>query len=182
MSYLREVVTNFASRKTATRKVHLVWMIRSLGITLTPKDYLSSGQMLTIISDHLAWIQTWMTEIFGHDSLNSTVNPKGETYFQIPSLLLSISIHVTGHKDDPEKFISTPETTWTDSAPSNVPVNIHHERPSFRTLLENEKAEQVGALAVSVCGPGGLGDSVRDAVRHVQGEKTVDLFEETFSW
>lgn len=31
MSYLHEVVTNFASRKTATRKVHLVWMIRSLG-------------------------------------------------------------------------------------------------------------------------------------------------------
>ncbi|KAJ5390777.1 Riboflavin synthase-like beta-barrel [Penicillium cataractarum] len=162
MSYLHEVVNNFASRKTATRKVHLVWMIRNL--------------------DHLAWIQTWMTEIFGHDSLNSTVNPKGDTYFQIPGLLLSISIHVTGHKDDPEEYISSPETTWTDSAPSNVPVNIHHERPSFRTLLENEKAEQVGALAVSVCGPGGLGDSVRDAVRHVQGEKTVDLFEETFSW
>ena len=33
MSYLHEVVTNFASRKTATRKVHLVWMIRTLGIT-----------------------------------------------------------------------------------------------------------------------------------------------------
>jgi NAD(P)H-flavin reductase len=32
MSYLHEVVTNFASRKIATRKVHLVWMIRNLGI------------------------------------------------------------------------------------------------------------------------------------------------------
>jgi predicted ferric reductase len=32
MSYLHEVVTNFASRKTATRKVHLVWMIRNLGM------------------------------------------------------------------------------------------------------------------------------------------------------
>lgn len=31
MSYLHEVVTNFTSRKSATRKVHLVWMIRSLG-------------------------------------------------------------------------------------------------------------------------------------------------------
>ncbi|KAJ5892111.1 Riboflavin synthase-like beta-barrel [Penicillium subrubescens] len=162
MSYLHEVVTNFASRKTATRKVHLVWMIRNL--------------------DHLAWIQTWMTDIFGHDSLNGTNNLKGDTYFQIPGLRLSISIHVTGHKDDPEEYISALDTMWTDSAPFNVPVNIHHEKPSFRALLENEKAEQVGALAVSVCGPGGLGDSVRDAVRHVQGEKTVDLFEETFTW
>ena len=123
-----------------------------------------------------------MTDIFGHDSLNSTPTLKGDTYFQIPGLSLSISIHVTGHKDDPEEYISAPETTWIESAPSNVPVSIHHEKPSFRALLENEKAEQVGALAVSVCGPGGLGDSVRDAVRHVQGEKTVDLFEETFSW
>lgn len=123
-----------------------------------------------------------MAEIFGHDSLNSTVNFKGDTYYHIPGLLLSISIHVTGHKDDLEALTAAPDTTWADSAPSNVPVTIHYERPSFRTLLENEKAEQVGALAVSVCGPGSLGDSVRDAVRHVQGEKTVDLFEETFSW
>ncbi|KAJ5167790.1 Riboflavin synthase-like beta-barrel [Penicillium canariense] len=162
MSYLHEVVTNFATRKTATRKVRLVWMIRTL--------------------DHLAWIQTWMTDIFGHDSLNSTMDPKGDTYFQFPSLMLSISIHVTGHKDDLEEGLPAPETPWTECAPSHVPVSIHHERPSFRNLLETEKAEQVGALAVSVCGPGGLGDSVRDAVRHVQGEKTVDLFEETFSW
>lgn len=32
MSYLHEVVTNFAAKKSATRKVHLVWMVRSLGM------------------------------------------------------------------------------------------------------------------------------------------------------
>ena len=37
MSYLHEVVSNFASKKTATRKVHLVWMIRSLGMTMSPQ-------------------------------------------------------------------------------------------------------------------------------------------------
>ncbi|KAJ5103954.1 hypothetical protein N7532_004483 [Penicillium argentinense] len=162
MSYLHEVVINFASRKTATRKVHLVWMIRSL--------------------DHLAWIHNWMTDIFNHDSLNSTINLKGETYFQFPGLMLSISVHVTEHKETFEEFIPAPETPWTQCAPSNVPVNVHYGKPSFQTLLENEKAEQVGALAVSVCGPGGLGDSVREAVRNVQGERTVDLFEESFSW
>lgn len=37
MSYLHDVVSNFASKKTATRKVHLVWMIRSLGMTKSPQ-------------------------------------------------------------------------------------------------------------------------------------------------
>ena len=36
MSYLNEVVKNFAARKSATRKVHLVWMIRSLGMCFNP--------------------------------------------------------------------------------------------------------------------------------------------------
>jgi predicted ferric reductase len=31
MSYLNEVVTTFTEQKTATRKVHLVWIVRSLG-------------------------------------------------------------------------------------------------------------------------------------------------------
>lgn len=38
MSYLHEVVTNFSARKTATRKVHLIWMIRSLGNIASPSN------------------------------------------------------------------------------------------------------------------------------------------------
>lgn len=34
MSYLHEVVTKFAAKKSATRKVHLVWMVRSLGMLM----------------------------------------------------------------------------------------------------------------------------------------------------
>jgi len=50
MSYLHEVVSSFSSKKCVTRKVHLVWMIRSLGIHSSrpfPRsansDYRSSG-------------------------------------------------------------------------------------------------------------------------------------------
>ena len=42
-------------------------------------------------------------------------------------------------------------------------------------------ANQIGGMAVSVCGPGGMGDEVRKAVREVQGRKTVEFFEESFS-
>ncbi|KAJ5887788.1 Riboflavin synthase-like beta-barrel [Penicillium taxi] len=162
ISYLHEVVSNFASRKTAIRKVHLVWMIRSL--------------------DHLTWVQTWMIEILSHDALKSSINSTGTSYFQFQGLRLCIEVHVTDHKDNVEEYIPTPETPWTECAPSSVSVSVQYGKPCLRTLLENEKTEQVGALAVSVCGPGCLGDSVREAVRNVQGEKTVDLFEEAFSW
>lgn len=47
MSYLHEVVTNFADRRTATRKVHLVWIIRSLGKSTLPVTFFST-QVLTI--------------------------------------------------------------------------------------------------------------------------------------
>lgn len=123
-----------------------------------------------------------MLDILGHSALNSSINPNGETYFQFPGLMLSVRIHVTGHKDTVEEYIPIPDTPWTECAPPNVPISVTHGKPDFQTILKNEKAEQVGAMAVSVCGPGGLGDSVREAVRNVQGEKTVDLFEEAFSW
>jgi hypothetical protein len=123
-----------------------------------------------------------MREILGHDSLSSPINQNGHSYFQFPKLLLSISLHVTAHKDTVEEYIPAPDTPWTHCAPPSVPVSIHHGKPCIQSVLEKEKAEQIGAMAVSVCGPGGLGDSVREAVRNVQGEKTVDLFEEAFSW
>jgi predicted ferric reductase len=123
-----------------------------------------------------------MAEILGHESLTSPINPNGHSYFQFPRLLLSISLHVTSHKDTVEEYIPQPDLLWMQCAPPSVPVSIHHGKPCIQSVLEKEKADQIGAMAVSVCGPGGLGDSVREAVRNVQGEKTVDLFEETFSW
>ena len=82
--------------------------------------------------------------------------------------------------------ITLPPLPYADDALAPVisanTVSFHYGKPCFQALLENEKAEQIGALAISVCGPGGLGDSVREAARNVQGEKTVDLFEEAFSW
>lgn len=122
-----------------------------------------------------------MLDILSHDALHTTTST-GNTYIQYEGLMLSIHIHVTAHKDNFEEYIPQPEILWTECAPSTVPVSVVHDKPCFKSLLENEKAEQIGALAVSVCGPGGLGDSVREAVRGVQGEKTVDLFEEAFSW
>lgn len=71
---------------------------------------------------------------------------------------------------------------WTQLSTPTAPVTINLGKPLFRQVLEREMAQQIGAMAVSVCGPGGMGDEVRKAVREVQGRKTVEFFEESFSW
>ena len=55
-------------------------------------------------------------------------------------------------------------------------------RPDVDALVETESRVQVGAMAVGVCGPGGLGDDVRCAVRGRQGRGNVDFYEEAFGW
>lgn len=49
-------------------------------------------------------------------------------------------------------------------------------------LVERESRGQVGAMAVGVCGPGGLGGDVRGAVRKMQGVRNVDFHQEGFGW
>lgn len=52
----------------------------------------------------------------------------------------------------------------------------------MRTLVERELEGRVGAMGVGVCGPGGLADEVRDAVRGVVGRGEVDFLETGFGW
>lgn len=61
-------------------------------------------------------------------------------------------------------------------------VQMFPGKPSIDTLVERESREQVGAMAVSVCGPGGLGDDVRLAVRRRQSTRNIDFLEEGFGW
>lgn len=71
---------------------------------------------------------------------------------------------------------------WTQLSSSRTPITINLGKPLFRKVLQREIAQQIGVMAVSVCGPGGMGDEVRNAVREVQGQTTVEFFEESFSW
>ncbi|PYI05351.1 ferric-chelate reductase [Aspergillus sclerotiicarbonarius CBS 121057] len=161
MSYIYEFVNGFASRSTAVRRVTLVWVIRSL--------------------DHLSWIQPWMVSLFNHPALQGTSVPKQDSYFEVPDFSLSVQVYLSTRECSPEDY-SPAESPWAISAPSGVPISINSGKPCFREILELEMAQQVGAMAVSVCGPGGLGDDVRQMVREKQGVKKVDLYEETFSW
>jgi len=95
-----------------------------------------------------------------------------DTILQMPKRreILNIKLFVTRPKNPRE--ICSPSTT----------VQMFPGRPNVNLLLQNEIKEQVGAMCVTVCGPGGLADNVRGAVRVVQEVGLVDFIEESFTW
>ena len=78
-------------------------------------------------------------------------------------------------------FITRPLNPRAVVSPSAC-VQMFPGRPNVQTLLKGEVEMQVGAMCVTVCGPGGLADNVREAVREVQGDGNVDFIEESFTW
>ncbi|KAI1760946.1 ferric reductase like transmembrane component-domain-containing protein [Hypoxylon sp. FL1150] len=107
-------------------------------------------------TEALEWVRPWMDEIL-----------------QMPRRreILHMRLFITRPKNPKE--ITSNSTT----------VQMFPGRPNISTLLKKEVEEQVGAMCVSVCGPGALADDVRQAVREVQDESSVvDFVEESFTW
>ncbi|KAF7539864.1 hypothetical protein G7Z17_g12311 [Cylindrodendrum hubeiense] len=105
--------------------------------------------------EHLEWIRPWMTEILAMDKRRD---------------VLRIML-----------FVSQPRSTKEIHSPSST-VQMFPGRPNIDTLLSMEQEHQVGTMAVSVCGPGALGDEVRRAVRARQDRSSIDFIEEAFTW
>ena len=105
--------------------------------------------------EHLEWIRPWMTQVLAMEKRRE---------------VLRIML-----------FVSRPRSTKEIHSPSST-VQMFPGRPNIDTLLGMEMENQVGTLAVSVCGPGALSDDVRRAVRNRQYQGNVDFVEEAFSW
>lgn len=105
--------------------------------------------------EHLEWIRPWMTEVLSMERRRE---------------VLRIML-----------FVSRPRSTKEIHSPSAT-VQMFPGRPNIDTLLGIEMENQVGALGVSVCGPGALSDEVRSAVRNRQYQGSIDFVEEAFSW
>ncbi|KFH42874.1 Ferric/cupric reductase transmembrane component-like protein [Hapsidospora chrysogenum ATCC 11550] len=78
-------------------------------------------------------------------------------------------------------FVTRPQNARDITSASST-VKMFPGRPNIPLLLVKEIQEQIGAMCVTVCGPGALADDVRSAARAVQGETCVDLIEESFTW
>lgn len=105
--------------------------------------------------EHLEWIRPWMTEILAMDRRRD---------------VLRVML-----------FVSRPRSTKEIHSPSAT-VQMFPGRPNIETLVGIETESQVGAMAVSVCGPGTLSDEVRRAVRSRMDNSSIDFVEEAFTW
>ena len=105
--------------------------------------------------EHLEWVRPWMTEILGYPGRRE---------------VLRIKI-----------FVTRPRSAREIRSPSST-VQMFAGKPDVGMLVEKEAREQIGAMAVGVCGPGSLSDDVRDTTRKMQWRRNVDLVEEGFGW
>ncbi|KAI1211932.1 ferric reductase like transmembrane component-domain-containing protein [Annulohypoxylon truncatum] len=107
-------------------------------------------------TEALEWVRPWMDEIL-----------------RIPRRREILSIRL---------FVTRPKNAREIHSGSST-VQMFPGRPKIATLVQKEVEEQVGAMCVTVCGPGALADDVRQAVREVQdGTSVVDFIEESFTW
>lgn len=128
-----------------------------------------------------------MAFLLNHPIIQVPTDQKDHACFEFLDLDFSLSIQIflttkDAFSPDDEKDNTSDKSPWAQAVPSTVPITITLGKPCFGEIVDDETAQQVGAMAVSVCGPGGMGDDVRRTVRSKQGRTTVDLYEETFSW
>ncbi|KAI4124745.1 MAG: hypothetical protein LQ338_004641 [Usnochroma carphineum] len=105
--------------------------------------------------DVFDWVHPWMTEIF-----------KMPHRREILKVLL---------------FVTKPRHAG-DVVSRSTQVQMYGGRCKPGKIVEEEFEKRVGAMAVTVCGPGAFADEVRMATRERVQEGVVDLMEESFSW
>ncbi|CCU82715.1 unnamed protein product [Blumeria hordei] len=137
---------------------HQISFVRHLILASTERSV--ATRKITLIwiirdAEHLEWLRPWMDVIL-----------------RMPGRRECLIIKL---------FVTRPKNPGEIRSPSNT-VQMFPGRPNVRLLLQNEVREQVGAMCVTVCGPGGLADNVREAVRDVQEDGVVDFIEESFTW
>jgi len=106
--------------------------------------------------DALEWVQPWLDQIAAIQSFHEVVR---------------IRLYVTR---------MTSHTLDGYLLPAYL--DVRPQKCQVQELLDEEILAQIGAMAVSVCGPGGLSGSVRAAVRQRVRLRSIDFFEEAFSY
>ncbi|KAJ3557207.1 hypothetical protein NPX13_g9975 [Xylaria arbuscula] len=107
-------------------------------------------------TEALEWVRPWMDEVLRMPRRRDILNIK--------------------------LFVTRPKNSKEIISGSNT-VQMFPGRPSVSTIIEREVEQQVGAMVVTVCGPGALADDVRLAVREqLDTGKVIDMAEESFTW
>ncbi|KAB5550852.1 ferric reductase like transmembrane component-domain-containing protein [Coniochaeta sp. 2T2.1] len=108
-------------------------------------------------ADLVEWVRSWLRTING-------------MRVQYPNILV-LRLFITG------------STSSSTHAEDGIEMEAFAGRPPIGSIMETETLQQIGAMCVSVCGPGGMADDVRAAVRLAQYSKqAIDFVEESFGW
>lgn len=80
--------------------------------------------------------------------------------------------------------VSRPNSQYDEAymKEAGYPRHISFGRVDVRKVIEEEFGRRVGAMGISVCGPGGLADDVRSSARSFMEKGKVDFWEEAFTW
>jgi predicted ferric reductase len=109
--------------------------------------------------EQLTWVRSWMDEVLAMPGRR-----------QVLKIML---------------FVTKPKSPREVVSPSNT-VLMFPGRCSPGVLVKDEVQGRVGAMGVTVCGPGAFADEVRQAVRTEglsgRGGASVDFIEEAFTW
>ncbi len=112
----------------------------------------------------VAWVRPWLDAIWEEAGASS---------------MLEVRVFVTGR---PKAVVDVSSDDEVEAGGAGG-MTMLPGRPDVMRLVKEEVRGQIGAMCVTVCGPGGLADDVRSAVRAVQdSEHDVDFVEESFSW
>ncbi|KAK1088945.1 hypothetical protein LTR48_001054 [Friedmanniomyces endolithicus] len=106
-------------------------------------------------TEALEWVRIWMDQILKMEGRRE---------------VLRIQLFVTKPRHRGEVISNTGS------------VQMFPGRCNPKTIVEKEMGERIGAMGVTVCGPGAFSDSVRAAVREVVTEGAVDFVEEAFTY
>jgi predicted ferric reductase len=106
-------------------------------------------------TEALEWVRPWMDEI----------------------------LRLPGRKDilTIKLFITKPRTRQETQTKTGS-ISTYPGRCNPQTVIDQEIRDRVGAMAVTVCGPGAFGDAVRKAVRSRVQIGVIDFIEEAFSY
>jgi predicted ferric reductase len=136
---------------------HQLPYVKSL-VTASSKGIIATRRVLLIWSiqyiEHIEWALPWLKQVQAIDVHNE---------------VLQVMV-----------FVSRLQSI--DMVPSPLfHGSVYGNRPDIDMLVAREQEGQIGAMAVSVCGPGELSDEVRGVVRGRQSSSNVDFIEETSS-
>ncbi|KAL4800262.1 ferric reductase NAD binding domain-containing protein [Aspergillus venezuelensis] len=205
MFSLRECVERFQKGKTAVRRIRLVWVVRS-------------EDALIWVEPWMKWLSN-QPAIASKDSESSSSSPpSSQSTLQSSSsssgnsqkLDLKIKVFITkglptedsiamtspqpctpsSSASASKAHVNTLEESWVFVDRPNANISLTDGKPNIKKILEDEQKDQIGAMAVTVCGPGGMGDDVRAAVNSlerasgtpIRQRSKVDFQEATFNW